>query len=434
MLAQGAWRVACRSVAWLVIVSLLTVSCASRSVAPMGAGGKRFKPEVDELKLWAQAEKEEEQLQKKSKPYDDPLLDEYLAKIGDKLMPDDVREAGGPGFKFGVLRDPTLNGFAMPKGRVYIHTGPRARLDNEAQLTMIVGHEMTHVTNRHALSFTRDAQNTQIPFTVGAVAASIGAAGAAGSRAGSEDYIGTTVLSQTANVLLGLGLQLAAIAAINGYRRDLQREADAGGMANLVRAGYDPKEAPKVFDRLRKESKDRGSLETFFFGSHPKLRERIETTTELINSSYAVAAAAPDTVRNTDEFGLRMRTVVRENARLDIQAGRFKLAGEQLDRVLAITPRDPVAQLYYGDLHRLQSQRARAAADKADKAQKALERYERAAELDPTFPDPFRQLGFLYYQQKDNERAKAAFQKYLALKPDAPDAGRIKEYLVELDR
>jgi len=290
------------------------------------------------------------------------------------------------------------------------------------------------VTNRHALSFTRDAQHKQIPFTVVAVAASIGVAVAAGSRAGSGDYIGTTVLSKTATVLLGLGLQLAAIAAINGYGRDLEREADAGGMANLVRAGYDPKEAPKVFDRLRKESKDRGSLETFFFGSHPKLTERIETTTELINSSYAVAAAAPDTVRNTDEFGLRMRTVVRENARLDIQAGRFKLAGEQLDRVLAITPRDPVAQLYYGDLHRLQSQRARDAADKADKAQKALERYERAAELDPTFPDPFRQLGFLYYQQKDNERAKAAFQKYLALKPDAPDAGRIKEYLVELDR
>src|SRR5438093_12664148 len=146
MLAQGAWRVAFRSVVWLVIVSLLAVSCASRSGAPIGAAGKLFKPEVDELNLWARVEKEEVQLQKKSKPYNDPLLDEYLAKIGDKLTPDDVREAGGPGFKFEVLRDPTLNAFAMPNGRVYIHTGLLARLDNEAQLAMIVGHEMTHVT------------------------------------------------------------------------------------------------------------------------------------------------------------------------------------------------------------------------------------------------------------------------------------------------
>ncbi|MGH7279278.1 MAG: tetratricopeptide repeat protein, partial [Candidatus Rokuibacteriota bacterium] len=111
-----------------------------------------------------------------------------------------------------------------------------------------------------------------------------------------------------------------------------------------------------------------------------------------------------------------------------------KLAEDQLGRVLAITPKDPIAHLYYGDVYRLQSQRARAAADKAELSQKALGSYERAAELDPSYPDPFRQLGFLYYQQKDNGRAREAFEKYLALTPDAPDARRIKEYLVELDR
>jgi regulator of sirC expression with transglutaminase-like and TPR domain len=63
-----------------------------------------------------------------------------------------------------------------------------------------------------------------------------------------------------------------------------------------------------------------------------------------------------------------------------------------------------------------------------------MERYERAAQLDPAYPDPFRQLGLLYYQQKDRVRARQAFEKYLALKPDAPDAGRIKSYLVEIDR
>src|SRR2546422_182836 len=327
MIVQGAWRVAYRSVAWLVIVAFLTVSCASRSVSPIGAGGQPFKPEADELRLWAQAEKEEEQLQKKAKPYDDPLLEDALAKIGDKLPSDEVRAAGGPGFRFGVMRAPTLNAFAMPNGRIYIHTGLLSRLDNEAQLAMIVGHEMTHVTNRHALSFTRDAQHEQIPFTVVAVAASIGVAVAAGSRAGSGDYVGAAVLSQTANVLLGLGLQLAAIAAINGYGRDLEREADAGGMANLVRADYDPKEAPKVFDRLRQESQDRGSLETFFFGSPPKLTERVETTTDLIKSNYAVAAAAPDAMRNTDEFALRMRTVVdRKSTRLNSSHGYISYA------------------------------------------------------------------------------------------------------------
>jgi regulator of sirC expression with transglutaminase-like and TPR domain len=64
----------------------------------------------------------------------------------------------------------------------------------------------------------------------------------------------------------------------------------------------------------------------------------------------------------------------------------------------------------------------------------ALVRYRRSAELDPQAPEPYRQLGLLYYQQRLPDRAREAFQQYLALKPDAPDAKRIKEYLVELDR
>jgi len=423
-----------KSVAWVIILSLLLPGCASRHVPPIGADGKPFKPESDERALWAKAEKEEETLLKKAKVYEDPMLEEYLARIGDRLTPDEVRAAGGPGFKFGVLRDPTLNAFALPNGHIYVHTGLLSRLDNESQLAMIVGHEMTHVTHRHALSFQRDIQTKQILYTVVAVAASIGVAAAAGSRAQKGDYIGAAVIGQTAQAILGLGLALTAMAAINGYGRDLERDADNGGMDNLVRAGYDPKEAPKVFALLRSESKDRGSLETFFFGSHPKLTERIETTEQLLKSKYAVAAAAPTTVRDTEDFQLRMRSVVRENALEDIRAGRFPVAQRQLDRVLAITPKDPIAHTYYGDLHRLQAQRAREAAKKDEHARLALASYEKAVELDATAPEPHRQLGFLYYQQKDTAKAKAAFEKYLALKPNASDAKRIKEYLVELDR
>jgi predicted Zn-dependent protease len=423
-----------RGVAWLVLASLLLTGCAGRHVPPIGAGGKPFKPESDERALWSKAEKEEEALLKKAKVYDDPLLDEYLARIGDRLTSDEVRAAGGPGFRFAVLRDPTLNAFAMPNGKIYVHTGLLSRLDNESQLAMILGHEMTHVTHRHALSFQRDAQTKQIAYTVAAVVASIGVAALAGSRAQKGDAVGAAVIGQTASAILGLGLALTTMAAINGYGRDLERDADTAGMESLVRAGYDPKEAPKVFALLRSESRDRGSLETFFFGSHPKLTERIETTDTLVRTKYAAAAAQPDTVRDTEDFQLRMRSVVRENAYEDIRAGRFTVAQRQLDRVLAITPRDPIAHTYYGDLYRLQAQRARSAADKQEHAQRALASYEKAVELDAGAPEPHRQLGFLYYQQRDNARAKAAFEKYLALRPGAPDAKRIKEYLIELDR
>ncbi len=357
----------------------------------MGYQGKPFRPEADERALWSQAEKEEEKLAKTGKIYEDPLLEEYLSGVAAKVVPAEVLAAGGPAIRISVFRDPTLNTFTMPNGRVYVHTGLLARVENEAQLATILGHELTHVTNRHALKFERDARNKQILFTV------------------------------------------VGIAAVNGFGRDLEREADTEGMDRMVKAGYDPREAPKTFELLKKDHGDASALETFFFGNHPQLEERIRTTQELVRTKYA----GLDTTRlvaNTEEFPLRMRVVVRENAALDLRAGRFGLAKDQLDRVLALAPKDPVTHLYYGDLYRLQAQRAQRTEDKVPLLRQAREEYERSAALDPTYPDPFRQLGFLYYQSRDTNKAKEAFHKYLALKPDAPDARRVKEYLVELGR
>jgi beta-barrel assembly-enhancing protease len=399
----------------------------------MGYQGKPFRPEPDERQLWSDADKEEEKLAKLGKTYDDPLLEDYLAGVASKLVPDDALKAGAPAPRIAVFRDPTLNAFAMPNGKVYIHTGLLSRVENEAQLSMILGHELTHVTNRHALMFNRDAQNKQIWFTALAIAASLGVAVAAGSQQSKGNAVSAEVLRATSNIFLGLGLQLAFIASVNGFGRDLEREADREGMERMVKAGYDPREAPRVFALLKDDHGDGSKLENFFFGNHPRLDERIASTQEVLKTKYGAADIAWG-VQNTDEFAMRTRTVVRENAALDIRAGRFGLARAQLDRVLPLAPKDPTTHLYYGDLYRLQAQRAKNPADKPALVAQALQAYERAASLDPTYPDPFRQLGFLYYQSKETDKAKEAFRRYLALKADAPDARRIKDYLIELER
>ena len=354
----------------------------------MGYQGMPFRPERDERQLWSDAEKEEEKLAKTGKTYDDPLLEEYLASVAAKLVPEEAQRAGAPTPRIAVFRDPTLNAFAMPNGKVYIHTGLLSRIENEAQLSMILGHELTHVTNRHALMFNRDAQNKQ--------------------------------------------MELAFIASVTGFGRDLEREADREGMERMVKAGYDPAEAPRVFALLKDDHGDGTKLENFFFGNHPRLDERIANTQELLKTKFAADTSGG--VRNTDEFARRTRSVVRENAALDIRAGRFGLAKAQLDRVLPLAPKDPATHLYYGDLYRLQAQRAKNPADIPTLVAQALQAYDRAASLDPTYPDPFRQMGFLYFQSKQTEKSTEAFRRYLALKPDAPDARRIKEYLVELER
>ncbi len=426
------WGWPAKFLAWILVTALLS-GCASTNIPPMGYQGKPFRPEPDERKLWSDAEKEEEKLAKLGKTYDDPLLEDYLASVAARLVPEEAQEAGAPAPRIAVFRDPTLNAFAMPNGKIYVHTGLLSRVENESQLSMILGHEMTHVTNRHALMFNRDAQNKQIWFTALAIAASLGVAVAAGSQQGKGNYVTAEVLRTTSNIFLGLGLQLAFIASVNGFGRDLEREADREGMDRMVKAGYDPREAPRVFALLKDDHGDGSKLENFFFGNHPRLDERIANTQELLKTKYANVDPA-DAVANNDEFAMRTRTVVRENAALDIRAGRFGLAKAQLDRVLPLAPKDPTTHLYYGDLYRLQAQRARNPFDKPMLVAQALQSYEKAAELDATFPDPFRQMGFLYYQSRQSDKAKEAFRRYLALKPDAPDSRRIKEYLVELER
>jgi len=242
------------------------------------------------------------------------------------------------------------------------------------------------------------------------------------------------VLSRTANAILGLGLKICAVSAIQGYGGDLEREADVTGMAAVVRAGYDPKESVKVFKLLRDEAAGRGPLEAFFFGNAARLQERHDSFQQLLLKQYREEAKRTDLVKTTEGFDERLRVLVRENAALDTQAGRFSLARRQLDRVLKATPNDAIAHLYDGELHRLQSQRAKSAAERDTEVRLARESYEQSVALDPAYPDPFRQLGLLYYQQKDPARARAAFERYLALKPDAADAKRVREYLVELER
>jgi beta-barrel assembly-enhancing protease len=385
--------------------------------------------ELTEQELRGQAEREAAQLDARSKLYDDPQLAAYLVRIVEKLS---RAGAEGSAFRVTVLRDPTLNAFALPNGRIYVHTGLLASLESEAQLAMILGHEMTHVASRHALALARAAGGRPAASTIVTSAASIGLELATDASVGAIDGVGIAALSGTAVTILGRGLPLAAEAAVYGRGDQLERDADAWGMDRLVRAGYDPKEAAKAFDALRRDLESRGSLEIFFFGRREQLAERVVTTTELLRTHFAAAAAAPGSVRSTDEFRLRMPAVVRENARLDLQAGRFALAADQLDRVLAVAPRDPVAHLYYGDLYRLRSQRARSAPEAADWARQAIDRYEGAARLDPAFADPFRQLGLLYYQQQEIARARAAFEQYLTLKPDAPDADRVAAYVAVL--
>lgn len=417
----------------VVIGSLLLpqIGCLTTSVPPVGSQEGAFTPASDERRLWDQANEEERKLRDKVPLYQDPILEDYLNQMAHRLQPPGLESQSLIRIRVTSIKDPTLNAFTYPTGSIYVHTGLLARLENEAQLAIVLGHEMTHATHRHTLEFSRSARNKAIGFSIAAIAASIWVAEKAGEQAEQGDWSSAYAIEQVANIVVGLGLQLAFIAAVNGFGRELERQADEVGLERVVAAGYDPRQAPRVFEILKDDKGDDRKMEVFFFGSHPRLDERISDMKDLLSTRYSGVESEGRTT-DTRAFRMRMRVLVRDDAAENIRLGRLGNAEAEIGRVLDLTPNDPVAHYLTGQIAEKQMAGAkdRAAADR--ELDRALQAYDRAVQLDARYADPYRAIGILRLRNGDKEKARAAFERYLELRPDAPDAQQVKDYLLEI--
>jgi predicted Zn-dependent protease len=332
-----------------------------------------------------------------------------------------------------VVENPTLNAFAFPHGSIYVHTGLLARMENEDQLATVLGHEMTHVENRHMLRQQRSARNKQIGFGIGAVAAAVVLAGEEGDAYKEGKYGKAARIDVLGDVLIGLGLQLAFIAAVNGYGRDLEREADQGGFDKMSAGGYDIDEAPKVYHALLEDHGDSSKTEAFFFGNHPRLAARIESAEQWIAEHPDEERAPP---RRTDRgtFSRRIRPVIRDDARLNLEAGRLQLAEDQLERVRGLMPEDPETHVLIGLLELKKAEAEKETVPRREGLKRAEAAFREAIRRDPDRPAPHREIGRLAYHDEDFETACVQFRQYVELDPKAEDAGRIRDYVLELER
>jgi beta-barrel assembly-enhancing protease len=408
----------------MMLVLLLVVACATSNIPPIGSSHQPFQLAADEREIWEQSEAEQQKLNRRGRLYEDVLLEEYINEIARRMTPPELEEQGVP-IRVKILRDPSLNAFAYPNGALYLHTGLLARVENEAQLASVLGHEMTHVINRDAVRQYRSTRTKVIAANVAAVAASIGISAMAGDQWRRGNAVTAAVVGQTADVMLGLGLQLGLLAAVNGYGRSMEDQADAGAMRLMAQAGYDISEAPKVHQMLLQRYGDPSRLENFFFGNHSRNQERIENYQRMLSTEYAQVAQASSLITNTEEYQRRTRPLVRDNAILDIEAGRYGTAKAALERVLAVAPNDAKAYFYLGELYRKQRKAP-------DDVEKAVMAYQKATEHDPSYPEPLRSLGLLYYTTGKKAEAQQAFERYLELKPYADDRQQLREYLLEL--
>lgn len=455
MLAQRPFSVrhlAGRRVTAVACLALLLSGCLSTRLPPISSAGAAFQPLPDEVQLWNDASAEEDQLLAEAYYYDDPLLEDYLQQIVDRLTTPGMRANPEIGYQVAVLEDPTLNAFAYPHGSLYLHTGLLARMQNEAQLAMVLAHEMSHVERRHMVRYRRSMHNRQIGLTAAAVAAWVIIAHEQGEAWDEGKWGKAARIGALGHLLVSLGLELAFIASVNGYGRHLETEADFAAFENLERAGYEPRQASAVFELLQQGSGGSGDLEVFFFSSHPQLSQRIENAEQWnaerqpqadqgaempgASSETGVASETAGSEPNRlfplgeDLFWQRILPVIRDDARLNLDYGRLSLAAEQLAKVMDAMPQDPEVHYLFARLRRAQAETDAEARDRLlDEAKLALRE---AIRLQPEHAEAHRDLGLLAYDSDDYTTACLAFYHYATLAPEAEDAAEIDRYFQDL--
>ena len=204
-------------------------------------------------------------------------------------------------------------------------------MENEAQLAMVLGHEIAHVTEKHVTKGIEQAYTTQL---IGNSAVVAGA---------------STGILPTGDALR-VAYDASMNAAVNGHGRGQEREADKVGMDYMVKAGYDPREGPITFELLLKEHGDQSRLVNFFYGSHPNNVDRYETLSALVKDKYGREVKDKRLVVNTEEFKRVTRSVVIATGRLDYEQQRFNTAQAMFEKAIRSWQDDPVPHYYLGKI------------------------------------------------------------------------------------
>lgn len=197
---------------------------------------------------------------------DDPELEDYLNALGRKLA--DASDQPFRRYRFFVLRDPTINAFALPGGYIVVHSGLILTAESESELAAVLAHEMGHVIHRHIAQLI-DKQRTTSAVMLGSMILAILAARTGGSQ-----------VAEAA----ATGGQAFAVQQQLGFSREFEHDADRTGLDILAKAGFDPSAAPRFFGRLLRESRLYENNAPVYMRTHPLTTDRIADLENRISS------------------------------------------------------------------------------------------------------------------------------------------------------
>ena len=152
-----------------------------------------------------------------------------------------------------IIEDNTANAFALPGGRIGVNQGMFKVAANQDQLAVVLGHELAHVVARHGAERVSDNMAAQAAVTAGSI------------------YAGTRGIdANNAAALLGAGAQVGMLLP---FSRTQEAEADTLGQRYMARAGFDPRAAVTLWEKMEKQG---GGGAPTFLSTHPAPDKRAQ--------------------------------------------------------------------------------------------------------------------------------------------------------------
>ena len=371
---------------------------SSLAVAGMAAGCAT-NPVTGQSQLMLMSESMEISIDKKNSPHqfsadygalDDPALSRYISDMGNRLAAGSHRPHMP--YSFRGVNATYVNAYAFPGGSVAVTRGILSRLENEAELAGLMGHEIAHVNARH----TAERMSKGILLAALVQGATI--------YAGTRDDALKDVVSGLGGI--GVGILLAK------YSRDDEHQADALGMEYMVKGGWNPNGMTGLMQVLRRLSKHKPNLIEQMFSSHPMSEERYNRAKDALFIQYEAQSKSGiiQKERYMDQTaGLRKIKGAIERMQEGEKAMAKKSyveAERHYTAALKIAPRD-----YAGLLMMSKCQLAQ------QKTEQARQYAEKAKAVNPAEPQARHMVGMSHLAAGKFQAAYADFDSYETMLP-----------------
>lgn len=423
--------------ALMILISAIALSsCATTQRVKLGQTGLSVDDTREVMELNEDAAKLEKMFWRRGMHYENPDFEAYLNELGNLVVPDEAKTEGP--FTFRLLRDPTVNAFALPNRKIYLHTGLVAAVRTRDELAAVLAHEVSHVINRDALYAAKSLRKKTVAYKIVDLFVSPASYG-----------VGLADLGE-------LMTNVIYRSAVQGYSREQEERADKEALKRIIALGFNPYAPVNTINAVMKDDDIYGAYEgPYFLCSHPSNKSRKERFVEWLTTEHGLSADRPRNPRE-DRAYLEISDSVRlDDAWYNVRWDRFDHAIRELEDLKERHPENPRVYFLLGEAYRRLSDNPHKIEAELDKDEfkkrgldkdenlkaKALEwretareNYEKAVCIDESYANAHKGLAKCFKAEGNKEEAVKEFEKYLELAPEVKDRRSILREIEDLNK